>query len=145
MPPNPLSPQTTIERFQSALRVHDLAALTACLHPNYRSLHITNPEQILNGRASALASWQAIFAAVPDLCAELQVCTVHNDTARTEWHWYGTTVDGSPYESNSIMVFTVRSGQIIYAEISAHPIETTGPDWDTVLGSLLSQTGDDPS
>jgi ketosteroid isomerase-like protein len=138
-----LSPQLTVERFQGALQAHDLAALAACLHPNYRSFHLNNPQQIVNGRASALAGWQAIFNAVPDLCAELQVCLVDNDTARTEWHWHGRTVDGFPYESNSIMVFTIRSGQIIYAEISAHPTETTGPDWDTVLGNLLNQPRDE--
>src|SRR5450755_3864280 len=82
-------PAAMIEQLRQAVNDHDLAALAACFAPGYRNETPAHPRRGFTGREQVRRNWQQIFAAIPDLTAELLRSAVDGDTVWTEWEHRG--------------------------------------------------------
>ncbi len=135
---NPANLSAVIERLRRAWNAHDTDALVACLHPDYESIQPLHPERNLQGRESAARSWAATFEAVPDLEAELLRWAVTEDEVWTEWWWSGSHVNGNSFNAGGVMVFRLAQDRITGARVYTEIVPTSGPDWDAVLESAVS-------
>lgn len=130
---------TAIEKLQQAWNAHDADALRGCLHMDYESVQPLHPERNLRGRESAVRGWAHLFEAVPDLRAELLHWTTRDDQVWTEWRWSGSHVSGCAFCAGGVMVFGLRDEQIARARVYTETISASGPDWEAVLGEIMSQ------
>ena len=60
------------------------------LRPGYRNMTPAHPERGFTGREQVRRNWEQIFAAIPDLSAEILSSAVDDDTIWTEWEHRGT-------------------------------------------------------
>jgi len=74
-----------IDRLAAAMNAHDLDAAAGFFHEHYRSEQPAHPARAFTGRAQMRANWQAMFAEVPDLHAEICRPAHDGDTTWTEW------------------------------------------------------------
>jgi ketosteroid isomerase-like protein len=126
-------------RLRAAWNAHDVEALTACLHPDYESIHPLHPERNFWGREAAVRSWAAVFEAVPDLRAELLRWAVCGDEAWAEWRWSGVHVAGPTFRAGGVMVFELDGDRIAWARVYTEIVPCICPDWDAVLADVLNQ------
>jgi hypothetical protein len=135
-----LPPQ--IERLQRAWSTHDPALLADCLEAGYDSAHPLHPERNFVGRDMAVANWQTVFEAVPDLRAELLSFAVAGAEVWTEWRWSGEHVAGNAFGAAGVMVFRLTENRIASARVYAEITTPAGPDWEAVLEEVLAQSGE---
>src|SRR5437660_11859182 len=84
-------------RLERSTNVHDLEALVGCFSAGYRNETPAHPERGFTGRDQVRRNWEQIFAAIPDLTAEVLRCAVDGDMVWTEWEHRGTRRDGSQH------------------------------------------------
>ena len=132
----------TVEQLQRAWNSHDLSLLADCLAADYESVHPLHPERNFSGRVAALASWGAVFDAIPDLHAELLNYSVTDDEIWTEWYWHGTHLTGSAFNAGGVMVFGLSAGRIAWARVYTEIATPVGPDWEAVLEEVLAQANE---
>lgn len=65
------SPQSIMERINSALNQHDLEAFLVFIDPDYRSEQPAHPSRAFSGREQVRKNWSAMFNSTPDFRAEL--------------------------------------------------------------------------
>jgi ketosteroid isomerase-like protein len=102
-----------IDRLAAAVNAHDLEAVAGLIHRDYRSEQPAHPGRAFTGRAQMLANWEAMFAGIPDVCAEICRSVHDGDTTWTEWRWSGTRSDGQAFEMRGVTLFEVAGGQIV--------------------------------
>jgi ketosteroid isomerase-like protein len=64
-------PAAVLERLRRATNDHDVDAVTACFAPDYRNETPAHPERSFVGREQVRSNWTQIFAAVPDVTADV--------------------------------------------------------------------------
>ena len=138
-----------IERLSGAVRRHDLDALVACFADDYRNETPAHPARSFVGQAQVRRNWEQIFAAVPDLTAE--VTWVADDRAVwSEWEMRGTRRDGGAHLMRGVVIFGLRDGQSAWARFYLEPVEQGGGDVNdavrrTVAGDRASAAGEAPA
>ena len=113
-----------IARLTAAMNSHDLDAMVALFHAEYDSRQPAHPARAFVGRAQVRANWQAMFAGVPDLRAELIRSVQDGDTTWCEWAWSGTRSDAQPFEVRGVALFQVHDDLIIGATLYLEDVET---------------------
>ena len=68
------SPLAMVQRLERATTAHDLDRLVDCFALDYVNVTPVHPARGFTGRDQVRSNWQQIFAAVPDLKAELLGC-----------------------------------------------------------------------
>ena len=101
-----------IDRTVEAMNKHDLDGVAAFFHEDYDSAQPVHPARAFIGRAQMRANWEAMFAAVPDLRAEVRRSVQDDDTTWVEWRWSGNREDGQPFEMRGVTLFQIRDDQI---------------------------------
>src|SRR3954451_22293858 len=96
--------QAVIERLRSATNAHDLDALVECFSENYRNETPAHPARGFTGRAQVRANWQQIFAAVPDVTAEITATAVDGAEIWSEWSMHGRRRDGTPHLMRGVII-----------------------------------------
>jgi ketosteroid isomerase-like protein len=134
---------TFMANLHRAVRQYDLEALTACFAADYRNETPAHPSRWFVGRAQVRRNWQQIFAAVPDLTADVQ--WIADDRAVwTEWEMRGTRRVGRPHLMRGVVIFGVRGGEATWARFYLEPVEQDGGDVNeavrTTLGSGRQQS-----
>ncbi|TIT75711.1 MAG: nuclear transport factor 2 family protein, partial [Mesorhizobium sp.] len=99
-----------IDRLVRAMNAHQLDAVTALIHENYRSVQPAHPGRAFVGRDQMRANWEAMFAGIPDFHATVTRSVQDGDTTWTEWHWSGTRRDGQPLRG--VTLFEIVDGRI---------------------------------
>src|SRR5215470_9924126 len=61
-----------IDRLVVAVNAHDLDAVASLIHEGYRSEQPAHPGRAFAGRAQMLANWEAMFAGIPNIHAEIR-------------------------------------------------------------------------
>lgn len=135
----PTALPAVIAQLRRAWNTHDLAALAACYHPDYRSEHPLHPERGLTGIADLERSWAALFEAIPGFQAELLRWAAHGDTVWTEWRWSGDSRAGSALQGGGVMVFGLAEEHIAWMRAYTEMVPVAGPDWESVLAEVLRQ------
>jgi ketosteroid isomerase-like protein len=121
------TPRACIERLGRAVNAHDLAAMTDCFEPDYASEFPIHPDRVVGGHRQMQQTWAQIFAAVPDLRADLIRCCVDGETAWAEWEWQGRSGDGSPFWHRGVTLQGVRGGRIFWTRLYMEPVQTGAP------------------
>src|SRR3977135_2617259 len=101
----------TLARLERATNAHDVNEVVPGFAAGYRNETPAHPERGFTGRDQVRRNWEQIFAAVPDVTAEVLRSAVDGETAWTEWEHRGTRHDGSPHLMRGVVIFGVRSGQ----------------------------------
>src|SRR5881394_3667271 len=112
-----------VDRLAAAMNAHDLDAVAALIHQDYRSEQPTHPGRAFTGRAQMLANWEAMLAGISDLCAKICRSVEDGDTTWTEWRWSGTRGDGQAFEMRGVTLFEVTGGQIVAGRLYMEDVE----------------------
>ena len=93
-------PRAMVKRLTEAVNAHDLEALTSCFSLDYRNETPAHPARGFQGRSQVRRNWDQIFAAVPDITAEVR-SIADEDTVWSEWDdaeldEHGQLVDQAP-------------------------------------------------
>lgn len=115
-----------IEALAAALNRHDLDALTALVHPDYRSAQPLHPDRAFVGQAQMHANWAAMFAGIPDFQAEILRSAQDGTTAWTEWSWTGTRTDGAAFRVGGVTLFDVVDGLIVSGRLYLEDVDDGG-------------------
>src|SRR5437588_12292788 len=116
------SPPALIERLQQAINLHDLDALAACFHPDFRSEQPIHPDRAFRGREQMRKNWAQIFSMVPDIAADVLRTAVDGNTIWTEWDLHGTSVRGTPAHTAMVTIAGVEDGQIVWMRLYLEPV-----------------------
>lgn len=87
-----------------------------------------HPLRGFTGRQQVRRNWTQIFAAVPDLLAEVTGWAEDGRTAWTEWQMSGTRRDGTPHLMRGVIVFMAKDDRIAAARFYLDPVETSSGD-----------------
>ena len=134
-------PAAMVERLRAATNAHDLEALVSCFAADYRNETPAHPERGFTGRDQVRSNWERIFAAVPDVTAEVLRCAADGDTAWTEWEHRGTRPDGSEHLMRGVVIFGVRDGVAEWARFYLEPVQADGDNADAALRRQLTAGG----
>lgn len=134
-------PAALVERLRLATNSHDLEALVSCFAADYRNETPAHPERGFTGRAQVRRNWEQIFAAVPDITAEVLACAVAGDTAWTEWEHRGTRLDGSQHLMRGVVIFGVRDVVAEWARFYLEPVVADGDNADAAVRRHLAAGG----
>lgn len=126
-------PAAMVERLLLATNAHDLTALVGCFAAEYRNETPAHPERGFTGRDQVRRNWEQIFAAVPDVTAEVLGCAVDGDTAWTEWEHRGVRADGSRHLMRGVVIFGVSGGMAECARFYLEPVQADGEDADAAV------------
>jgi ketosteroid isomerase-like protein len=117
-----------IRRMVERTNAHDLEGMAALMDEDYQSEQPFHPARGFGGRAQMKANWGAILTGVPDLRAEVPASVQDGDVVWSEWHWWGTTEQGEPFDLRAITQFTVRDGLVVRGRLFAEVVEQGGAD-----------------
>jgi ketosteroid isomerase-like protein len=121
-----------VKRLSRAVNEHDLDALTRCFALDYRNETPAHPAQGFEGRSQVRRNWEQIFAAVPDITAEVR-WIAEQGTVWSEWEMRGTRQDGSPHLMRGVVIFGVDEGEATWARFYLEPVQQGGGDVDDAI------------
>jgi ketosteroid isomerase-like protein len=127
-----------IDRLLQATNNHDLEALVDCFSSEYVNETPAHPMRAFAGSEQIRINWRQIFAAVPDLLAELTARTEEGGTAWTEWQMTGTRGDGTPHLMRGVIIFTVLDDRIRAARFYLEPVETRTGDVNAAVRTQMA-------
>jgi ketosteroid isomerase-like protein len=134
-------PLAMVERLRRATNDHDLDALVACFAPDYRNETPSHPERGFIGREQVRKNWTQIFAAIPDVTAEIVRCAVDGDTVWTEWEHRGTRPDGSAHVMRGVVIFGVVDGVAAWARFYLEPVQEAAGTVDDAVRRQVAPGG----
>jgi ketosteroid isomerase-like protein len=126
-------PRAVIDRLTAAQNAHDLDAMLACFHEDYRSEQPLFPARAFQGIHQVRANWSALFEGVPDFRAEVSRSAVEGDTVFIEIHWTGTKADGTPLDERGVIIMGIRADRIAWGRLYADEVEREGAGIDAVV------------
>ncbi len=133
---------SSIATLVTAVNEHDLDAMLALFHPDYRSMQPAHPARAFVGSAQVRANWKAVFAGVPDFRAELGRVAQHGETEWCEWGWSGTRTDGQPFAVSGVALFEIRDDLIIAGTLYMEDVETEKIGIDPAVQALVGRRPD---
>jgi hypothetical protein len=132
------SSRAVIDRLLKATNDHDLDALVDCFAVDYINATPAHPLRGFTGREQVQLNWRQIFAAVPDLMAEVTAEVEEGGAAWTEWEMSGTRGDGTRHLMRGVIIFTVLDNRIRAARFYLEPVETSTGDVNTAVQAQLA-------
>ena len=133
-------PGAMLERLIRATNAHDLDALERCFALDYRNDTPAHPARGFTGRAQVRKNWEHIFAAVPDIAAQVQ-WTVDGSTVWSEWEMRGTRRDGSPHAMRGVVIFGVDAGLASWARFYLEPVDEDKAGVDAAVLRHVGRAG----
>jgi hypothetical protein len=121
-----------VERLCQATNDHDLEALTNCFALDYRNETPAHPARGFLGRTQVRRNWEQIFAAVPDISAEVR-WIADDQAVWSEWEMRGTRLDGSSHLMRGVVIFGVEQGEAAWARFYLEPVVEDGADADEAI------------
>jgi ketosteroid isomerase-like protein len=126
-------PRALMDRLTAAQNAHDVEAMLACFHEDYRSEQPLFPARTFRGVAQVRANWSALLESIPDFHAEILRSAVDGETVFVEIHWTGTKADGTPFEERGVIIMGIGDDRISWGRLYADEVERDGADIDTVV------------
>jgi ketosteroid isomerase-like protein len=126
-------PRDLIERLTAAQNAHDLEAMLACFHEDYRSEQPLFPSRAFQGIDQVRANWSALLEAIPDFQTQTLRLAVEGDTVFMEVHWTGTKADGAPLDSRGVLIMGLREDRLAWGRLYVDDVEQAGADIDTAV------------
>src|SRR5215467_3989679 len=109
------------------------------LRPGLRQRHPAHPSRCFTGVERVRKNWSLIFAAVPDLEAEVVRRVCEADTVWTEWEMRGTRVDGSRHLMRGVTIFGVKQGRFEWVRFYLEPVDGGAAGVDQALRQQLGR------
>src|SRR3954452_1254026 len=134
------APQAVVERLLAATNAHDLDALVDCFSDDYRNETPAHPGRSFEGRSQVRANWTQIFAAVPDVTAEITSSAVAGDVVWSEWEMKGNRRDGVGHLMRGVIIFDTADEAIISSRFYLEPVDSNVEDADQAV-RLLAPNG----
>lgn len=131
-PADTAHPGALVERLCRATNEHDLEALTMCFAPEYHNETPVHPARGFQGRAQVRKNWEQIFAAVPDITAQVR-WVADEDRVWSEWEMRGSRLDGSRHLMRGVIIFGEDHGQAAWARFYLEPVQEGGGDVDEAV------------
>jgi ketosteroid isomerase-like protein len=128
-----VDPRGLFDRLTAAQNAHDVDAMVACLHDDYRSEQPLFPARAFQGSAQVRANWSAILDAIPDFRGEVLRQAVDGSTIFAEVHWTGTKADGTPLDERGVIIAGVRGDRIDWARFYVDEVHADSPDIDATV------------
>ena len=122
-----------VDRLTSAQNAHDIEAMLACFHEDYRSEQPQFPARTFQGIEQVRANWSALLDAMPDFRADVIRTAVDGDVVFVEVHWTGTKADGAPLEERGVLILGTRDDRIAWGRLYVGEVEPESADIDTVV------------
>ena len=132
------SARAVVERLLKATNDYDLDALVGCFSSDYVNETPAHPLRAFTGNEQVRFNWRQIFAAVPDLVAEVTALSEDGGTAWTEWQMSGTRGDGTRHLMRGVIIFTVLDDRIKAARFYLEPVETSTGDVNAAVRSQMA-------
>ena len=117
----------------AAQNAHDLEAMFACFHEDYRSEQPQFPARTFQGIDQVRGNWSALLNAIPDFHAEVLRSAVDGNILFAEVHWTGTKADGTPLEERGVIVMGIHDDRIAWGRLYLDEVEREGADIDAVV------------
>jgi len=134
----PLTARAVIDRLLKATNAHDIDALVGCFASDYVNETPIHPDRGFTGSEQVRRNWTQIFAAVPDLVAEVTALAQGRGHVWTEWQMSGSRGDGTPHLMRGVIIFTVDGDRITAARFYLEPVETSSGNVDAAVASQLA-------
>jgi ketosteroid isomerase-like protein len=126
-------------RLHDAVNRHDLDAMVACFATDFVNETPVHPARSFRGRDQVRKNWAQIFAAVPNLEADMVDTAGQGDTVWTEWEMRGTRLDGTPHLMRGVSIFQVNGEAFASVRFYLEPVEQVGVDVDAAVKLALGQ------
>ena len=127
------------DRLCDAVNGHDLDALVRCFAPNFVNETPVHPARSFRGRDQVRKNWAQIFAAVPDLEAEMIGSASQGDTVWTEWEMRGTRLDGVHHLMRGVSIFEVADDSFASVRFYLEPVDQAGVGIDAAVQSVIGR------
>ena len=122
-----------MQRLNAAQNAHDLEAMLACVHEDYRSEQPLFPARTFQGIDQVRANWSALLEAIPDFHSEILRLAVEGDTVFAEVHWTGTKADGTQLDERGVLIMGVRGDRIARGRLYVDEVEREGANIDAAV------------
>src|SRR3954453_20699622 len=99
-----------LARLERATNAHDVNGVVACFAADYRNETPVHPERGFTGREQVRANWTQIFAAIPDVRADVLRYAVDGDTVWSEREHRGSRADGTAHVMRGVVILGVAEG-----------------------------------
>jgi len=126
-------------RLVEATRRHDLPAMLDCFTADFVNETPAHPARSFTGVDQVRNNWSQIFAAVPDLQADVVRRAVEDDTVWIEWEMRGRRRDGSPHLMRGVTIFRVAGDRFGSVRFYLEPVEEGGAGIDHAVREHLGQ------
>jgi ketosteroid isomerase-like protein len=126
-------------RLHDAVNRHDLDAMVGCFAADFVNETPAHPARSFRGRDQVRRNWAQIFAAVPNLEADIVDSASRGDTMWTEWEMRGTRLDGAPHLMRGVSIFKVTGDAFASVRFYLEPVEQAGVGVDAAVRSALGQ------
>ncbi|HKA49044.1 MAG TPA: nuclear transport factor 2 family protein [Candidatus Dormibacteraeota bacterium] len=133
------SASEVMQSLVDATNRHDLAALVDCFAQDFVNDTPAHPSRCFTGVERVRKNWSLIFAAVPDLEAEVVRRVCEADTVWTEWEMRGTRVDGSRHLMRGVTIFGVKQGRFEWVRFYLEPVDGGAAGVDQALRQQLGR------
>lgn len=130
---------TLAARLRDAVNRHDLEAMIGCFAADFVNETPIHPARSFRGRDQVRKNWAQIFAAVPNLEADMIDGASQGDTVWTEWEMRGTRVDGARHLMRGVSIFKVVDDEFGSVRFFLEPVEQGGGDVDAAVRSALGR------
>lgn len=126
-------------RLHDAVNRHDLDAMVGCFAADLVNETPVHPARSFRGRDQVRKNWAQIFAAVPNLEADMIECASNGDTVWTEWEMRGTRLDGAQHLMRGVSIFKVADDAFASVRFYLEPVEHGGAGVDAAVRSALGR------
>ena len=124
-------------RLHDAVNRHDLDMMVGCFAPKFVNETPAHPARSFRGRDQVRRNWAQIFAAVPNLEADMVASASQDDSVWTEWEMRGTRLDGAPHLMRGVSIFKVAGDEFTSVRFYLEPVEQAGAGIDAAVRSVL--------
>lgn len=130
--------RTFADRVCEAVNAHDVERIVDCFTEDYLNETPAHPARGFRGRDQVRRNWTQIFAAVPDIEAEVVRSDQAADTVWSEWEMRGTRRDGARHLMRGVMIFTVAGDRAQAVRFYLEPVDEAGVDADAAVQTLTA-------
>ena len=130
-----------LDRLSTATSTHDIDALVDCFSDDYQLTQPAHPARSFTGAAQVRKNWEQIFAAVPDLLAQVTAHTVDGTTIWSEWELTGTRGDGSRHHLCGVMLFGLRENRAAWGRFYLEPVDADAAGVDAAIRRQVHGAG----
>lgn len=131
---------TMLRNLERATNEHDLDRLVDCFADDYRNETPAHPARSFRGREQVRSNWRQIFAAVPDLHAQVLGSTVDGSAVWSEWEMSGTRPDGVAHLMRGVVIFEVDDQRATSARFYLEPVDRSDTDVNAAVRADVGAT-----